>query len=904
MFCPNCGKEVDNVKFCPACGTAIAVEQKSQIIDEVQNKEDVVSETAQKAEKKTKKEKKEKKPRNNKKLIITIVSVVLVIAILVGAFFIVKPFLNKKDEEEKTATTPTIELDVSTHSLLLYEEENTVCFYAVSDKKLDEVILYNSKTDKKVAEMLDDGSGYDEEADDMIYTAFTTIDVEEEESFYFVAKTKKEQSDIEIVSVIAPLTDSELDDIEVVDMAVDELMLDDGFYDLSYEERKEKALETINDLADRELIDEKTIYEDDENECITFYYASGVIGMIDLQDRVSGEEALANNSSSTSQEMDNTTTDGTTIVENETEVVNAKFLYAWYSQGTYDKGIDLYTTFRDDLQEVADLSTAYGFNTVFDEEVTIEDIKNLSEDNFVNISAHGGYMTFEYGTGEKYWFFFEKKARITTSAFELLEKATKEKNKTYSKDLKSGRIVKAGSRYRILPAFFDEHYGRKDLEDTIIYFGSCQIMGKNGKFNEDWSKVLTSKSIKAFTAYHNSVYIMYGHEMCSDMIGALFEGKTMSQAVDYAKEENGKDDNVWYEKGNNEKSDKTAAYINLRGDSDARLVSIIGSVRGKVADAINKTPLTSAQITVYKTGEDEKLKTVSTDQSGNFMVDLEEGEYRISVSASGYLQCEIGSVTIEKGCTTYLENTILLTKMDDNPVSVVSGTVTNAVTDEKVQGAVISFRKDWGNKSGEFVKSDGKVIKVITDENGYYFTDKLPYGYYTIEIVCDNFAKQYVNVIATNDATASQNQNIVLAPEAHGNDFRITLEWEENPRDEDAHIVGDTPHSYHVYYSHKSEYSGDELIANLDHDDTRGNGFETVTLTVDPEGIYSYYVYHYAGDGSLSTSNAVVKVYQGGVMIKQYNVPVDQGTGRYWNVFNIINGRVVTINRISDSSAQ
>ena len=90
----------------------------------------------------------------------------------------------------------------------------------------------------------------------------------------------------------------------------------------------------------------------------------------------------------------------------------------------------------------------------------------------------------------------------------------------------------------------------------------------------------------------------------------------------------------------------------------------------------------------------------------------------------------------------------------------------------------------------------------------------------------------------------------------------------------------------------------------MDHDDTRGNGFETVTLRVDPNNFYSYYVHRYAGAGSLSTSNAIVKVYQGGVMINQFNVPVDQGTQDYWNVFNIVDGKVIPINRISDSSYQ
>ena len=93
--------------------------------------------------------------------------------------------------------------------------DNIISFYAVFTEKQDDVILYNSTTNEKVAEMFDDGSGYDEEAGDFIYTASTSIDVSEESSTYFVARCGDISSDVEIISVIAPLTDEELDNISV-----------------------------------------------------------------------------------------------------------------------------------------------------------------------------------------------------------------------------------------------------------------------------------------------------------------------------------------------------------------------------------------------------------------------------------------------------------------------------------------------------------------------------------------------------------------------------------------------------------------------------------------------------------------------------------------------------------------
>ena len=202
---------------------------------------------------------------------------------------------------------------------------------------------------------------------------------------------------------------------------------------------------------------------------------------------------------------------------------------------------------------------------------------------------------------------------------------------------------------------------------------------------------------------------------------------------------------------------------------------------------------------------------------------------------------------------------------------------------------------------GEYAKdASDNEITIITGADGKYYTDKLPYGYYTVEAVKDGFATAYVNIISINDDTAAMGQDVVFVPEASGNDFRVTLEWESHPRDEDAHIVGDLPDDFHVYYNNKVALFGDTTVATLDQDDQNGNGFETITLTVNPSGVYKYYVHHYAGEESLSTSNAIVKVYQGGVLIKQYNVPVDQGTEKYWNVFNIVNGEVVTVNLILD----
>jgi len=911
--CSNCGKDIGNTKMCPYCGTENKVcstcgkeleEIKTCPYCETEYKtdSDVKSDKKDKNKNKAKKGKKKKKG----KIIAIVIAIILILGLLAGGiiFFLSRSKDSDEKEEEKKSAAPkvTLELDVSTHALALYNNENTVCFYAVASKAMDDIELYNATTKKVVASMLDDGQGYDEEAGDLIYTASFVIDTETENSTKFYAQSKKEkkESDTEIVSVIAPLTDEELDDIAQVDYAIEELQYNDAFHSSEYKDRKTVTLEVLNNLASEDLIEGDTIHTDDENQIISFYYTSGIIGLINLNNTTPASPLEAVNGPYALTTAANEYHGSQIVPTGTPDTIDVKLLYALYESNESD-----YQHTIDALEDIATKCRTYGFNVVLDEDVTIEDMKHLASDELVSVNLHGIYCSFQYQTGERYWYFFEESQTVRTSGISLLEKSTRSKDEQYSLDLKTGRIIKSGGSYTILPAFFDEYYGRKDFLNTMFSFESCQFMGANGTMNEDWPTVLTSKSVKSLTGYHNTVYTYYAYSIFETVIDELYDGKTISQALEEAKSQHGEDDAVWGRAQGFSSVKSPAAYPVLRGDEDARLISIIGSLRGKVADANSKNSLSGASLTIYRTEDSQKISTITTDENGNFIVDLENGNYYAVVTLNGYLDCDITDIVIEKGHTTYLENTILLTKVSGTPKAMASGVVSNALTGDGVADAEIRFRSNWGTKSGDYIKDGGSDIVVYTDYSGYYFVDNLPYGYYTIEIVCENYATQYVNIVASQDEASYHNQNIVLVPEAFGTDFRITLEWEENPRDEDAHIVGYTPDTnFHVYWDDKTAYYDGVLIANLDHDDRYGNGFETTTLSVDPNGTYYYYVHRYAGSGSLSTSNAIVKVYQGGVMIKQYNVPVDQGTGDYWNVFNIVDGKIVTINRISDSSGQ
>ena len=106
--------------------------------------------------------------------------------------------------------------------------------------------------------------------------------------------------------------------------------------------------------------------------------------------------------------------------------------------------------------------------------------------------------------------------------------------------------------------------------------------------------------------------------------------------------------------------------------------------------------------------------------------------------------------------------------------------------------------------------------------------------------------------------------------------------------------------TFHTFYSDKSASFDGIEVCNLDVDDTTSYGPETITLKADGSSPYYYYIHRYAGSGSLATSEAQVRIYQGSALIGTFNVPSDGDTNLdYWNVFAIKNGELIVMNTLS-----
>lgn len=296
---------------------------------------------------------------------------------------------------------------------------------------------------------------------------------------------------------------------------------------------------------------------------------------------------------------------------------------------------------------------------------------------------------------------------------------------------------------------------------------------------------------------------------------------------------------------------------------------------------------------------------VTTDENGYYEVpEFVPGVYTVEATAPGYLSLTLNSISINSDSGSFTLPTFQLLSSNMTGANTVAGTAVDATTNTGIANVTLNVRANWNNTSGDVLTT------TVTDESGNYSMD-LERGYYTIEFVLDGYTSTFVNVASSNAIGAT---NCVLNPNSTSTDvvnsteFRVVLTWGETPRDLDSHLVGPSADGYfHVYFGDKLEYDvNGEVAVSLDVDDVTSYGPETITIKdADVNSTYYYSVYDFTNGGmetstAMSASGANVKVYQGSVLVKEYNVPLNQ-TGYVWNVFKIENGTVVDINNYNSN---
>jgi len=341
----------------------------------------------------------------------------------------------------------------------------------------------------------------------------------------------------------------------------------------------------------------------------------------------------------------------------------------------------------------------------------------------------------------------------------------------------------------------------------------------------------------------------------------------------------------------------------LEGENMQPVYAQTGTIMGHIYRYTdNPSEIAGVAISAYeKQGSSIVLagSTVSSDD-GEFILALKTGNYSLNIFLDGFLPYAIDSVDVIEGQTTFVDTIFLIPDEYENQSYQINGSVTNALTGENLSGVNIKLRLGWNNTSGDLaLDASGSPAKTTSNSSGQYSIE-MPAMCYTAEFSKEGYITTYSNVIS---APNTGLWNTSLSPILASGEYRIVLTWGADPRDLDSHVEGTLTNgnSFHVYYSDKTQNDGSITVCELDHDDIDGYGPETITLRPIDTCSYYYYIKRFNGSGSISTSGAQVKIYSGSTLLWTFNAPTNQGTGDYWNVLALVNGRPVIKNTITDS---
>lgn len=432
-----------------------------------------------------------------------------------------------------------------------------------------------------------------------------------------------------------------------------------------------------------------------------------------------------------------------------------------------------------------------------------------------------------------------------------------------------------------------------DTVDSNVSWFNDQIRNIVTECQQDGMKIHFVSVEEEFSGHESGVtdqwinYIIWGHEnedWEEDITSTYSMHPNTNGAAAYARCVNAKIREI---------EEANAAAEEEEDDSSttsARAGILTGSVRLASSPTL---PVPNAKVNIYK--DNVSYRSFRTTSLGNFSQQLPAGDYRVEVLAPGYTKF-IAYTTVRNDQVTILKS-FLMVKGSTSDRGTVKGQVIDGVTGRGIPNALVYARRGWDNPD-----VGAALAQTRTDSNGYY-TLNLAIGNYTVFTNKENYISSRSNVICQKNQSATQ--NVTMSPATASDSIRFVLEWGVDPRDLDSHLVGryneTSTSTYHVYFAHKSAYDDGIEICNLDVDDTTSYGPETVTLTPTTDDAYYYYIYHYSGSGTVATSGATVKIYQGQTLVRTFNVPAMQGSGRYWNVFAYKDGEIIVKNTITDS---
>jgi hypothetical protein len=135
---------------------------------------------------------------------------------------------------------------------------------------------------------------------------------------------------------------------------------------------------------------------------------------------------------------------------------------------------------------------------------------------------------------------------------------------------------------------------------------------------------------------------------------------------------------------------------------------------------------------------------------------------------------------------------------------------------------------------------------------------------------------------ATNFTTTPAAECLVLG--GQGRNVSVKLTWGTSPNDVDSHLF--TPAGDHVYYNNDGSLTA-APFANLDVDNTSGQGPEIITVNRLMVGTYRYAVRNYSGSFNPGITDSPVRIELNAAgNISVFTPPPGEDNNRWWNVLS------------------
>ena len=705
-----------------------------------------------------------------------------------------------------------------------------------------------------VATLLDDGSSYDEAADDGTFTGEATLASQAMSEISYRASCGSEKSNYVKIFYYQEINS---DDYDVVSDII----------------KNTNDLTTVSQVVDvlRNNDDVEHYIVSDDKQSVLYRTNAGITGIW---------ESSSSDSSGVQVKSPSFDSSGNIIKSSSGYSygdMRSKILSSPLAPSQANHEVCAVRPFRhsqfyyDDFSEVGDIAASKfgGSLPVSDDDAAdLNMFKSFDDYGLVLIDSHGCLSNYKNAA----WTIFD------TDPYMLTGEEYSGWGSFTSADWQSERIVVVskgiggmfgGGIVAVGSKFFDTYYDDNSLDGSMFFLGTCYSM-----YNNTIADSLIAKGAEAVFGFSNIVSTNYCNDTLFEVVldQMLYKGEAASNAWSAARRICGSPDS-WTNYG---------TELKFSGDSSFTLVDNKGTVTGGVMSYETGTMIPFASVSAYSQ-KGVLIKKVYAGPDGRYRLKLDEGSYTLKVASYNHLTCTLVNVDVTGQNTTILENAVL---MRAGTSSSINGRIIDAETGEGVPNATIRFRNDQNNFIGNYLcYTNGNVVTLTTDSGGNYRTDKLNRTYYTTEVTCDGYITGYKNIAA---GGADTPQDITLSRALGENNLRVVLVWGENPRDLDSHMTGadEDGGEFEVYFDNENYYLNDgSLKVNLDLDETDSYGPETTTLYDAVSGTYHFFVHRYAGSGSIATSSAQVKVYRGESLIGLFNAPPDC-EGDYWNVFD------------------